>query len=291
MTTRRRFIKTTAAAAGLAALGPLGARAASKEKSRVVVIRNDKVLDDAGNADKMILVQMLHDAVCKLLEVGDNPAAAWKRLFKARWKVGIKSNEWEKLPTPRAVEDALVYCLGQVGVDKSRISVADRSVLRDPIFRQADALLNVRPMRTHAWAGVGSLIKNYIMFVPRPYEYHDDACADLGSIWNLPKVKGKTRLNVLVMLTPLFHGSGWHHFDPNYTWRYKGLIVSTDPVAADATGLRILEAKRRQHFGKHVAMKPEPKHIRLAGERHGLGEYAAERIEVLHIGPNKGRLI
>ena len=290
MTTRRRFIQTAAAAAGLAALGPLGARAGENKKSRVVVVRSDQVLAQDGTPDKRTLIQMLHDGVSALFDV-KNPGAAWKRLFKARETVGIKSNEWDKLPTPPELEQALIFCLGQVGVEQSRISVADRSVLRDPIFRKADALLNVRPMRTHAWAGVGSLIKNYIMFVPRPSEYHDDACADLGAIWNLPKIKGKTRLNVLVMLTPLFHGSGWHHFDPKYTWPYKGLVISTDPVAADATGLRILEAKRRQHFGAPRALEPEPKHIRLAGERHGLGEWRTERIEVLHLGPEKGRLI
>jgi hypothetical protein len=60
----------------------------------------------------------------------------------------------------------------------------------------ATALINARPMRSHHWAGVGSLIKNYIMFIPEPISIHPDSCADLASIWDLPVVKGKTRLKV-----------------------------------------------------------------------------------------------
>jgi len=41
---------------------------------------------------------------------------------------------------------------------------------------------------------------------------------------------------------------GTQQYNKDFTWEYKGLIVSRDPVAADATGLRILEAKRREHF-------------------------------------------
>jgi len=35
-------------------------------------------------------------------------------------------------------------------------------------------------------------------------------------------VKGKTRLNVLVMFTPQFHSFGPHSFNPKYVWKYYG---------------------------------------------------------------------
>ena len=44
------------------------------------------------------------------------------------------------------------------------------------------------------------------------------------------------RLNILVMLTPQFHGVGPHSFSSRFTWPYGGLLVGTDPVAVDATG-------------------------------------------------------
>jgi hypothetical protein len=138
---------------------------------------------------------------------------------------------------------------------------------------------------------VGSLIKNYIMFVPEPWRYHDDSCADLAAIWKLPIVAGKTRLNVLVMLTPLFHGVGAHHYDRQYVWRYSGLLVSRDPVAADSVGLRIITAKRRAHFGEERRLAPPAKHIALADTRHRLGQSDPRRIELVKLGWSDGVLI
>ncbi|NWF99674.1 MAG: hypothetical protein HXY19_01860 [Thermoanaerobaculaceae bacterium] len=76
--------------------------------------------------------------------------------------------------------------------------------------------MNVRPLRTHNLSGLGTLIKNSIMFVPDPSSYHANACEKLGAIWHLPHVKGKTRLNVPVRLTPQFHSTGPHHFSKGY---------------------------------------------------------------------------
>jgi len=136
-----------------------------------------------------------------------------------------------------------------------------------------------------------SLIKNYIMFHPRPWDYHPDTCADLAKVWDKPMAKGKTRLNILVMITPLFHGVGPHHFNEKYTWRYNGLIVSFDPVAADATGLRIIEARRKEFFGEERPVSPSPHHIRLADTRHHLGHADPRNIELIRLGWKEGILI
>ena len=93
------------------------------------------------------------------------------------------------------------------------------------------------------------------------------------------------------MLTPLFHGSGRHHFDKKYTWRYNGLLVGTDPVAVDATGLRILEARRQEYFGEFRPMKPPPHHIAFADIRHGLGISDPNKIELIKLGWQKDILI
>ena len=176
-------------------------------------------------------------------------------------------------------------------MDEKNISVNDQQVLRDPVFRDATALINVRPLRTHNWSGVGSLIKNYIMFVDTPESYHGDSCADLAKIWKLPSVEGKTRLNILVVLTPLFHGIGPHHYNPKYTWAYKGLLVGFDPVAVDATGVRILQAKRRAFFEEDRPLNPPPKHVFLADTRHHLGTADPEKINLVRLGWQEDSLI
>jgi hypothetical protein len=260
------------------------------QKAKVILIRDEKVLDAGGRARPEVLSRMLDEAVMALLGETE-PKAAWSRLVRASDTVGVKSNEWRFLPTPPALEEAIQQRLVGAGVGENRIGIDDRGVLDNPLFKQTTALINVRPLRTHHWSGVGSCIKNYIMFSPAPSTWHDDSCANLAGLWDLPAVKGKTRLNILVMLTPLFHGKGPHHFQAKYTWEYKGLIVGSDPVAVDATGVRILDAKRKDFFGQEQPFTTSPKHIQVAEEKYHLGVADPSRIDVQKIGWTDGALI
>lgn len=291
--TRREFLKTSASAAMAGALflnAPDRLFAAGDEKTRVVLIRNKDVLDDLNAPKPDVLQKMLDEAVAALVGESD-PAKAWQTIAGPDDVVGIKSNIWQSLGTPEALEDAIENRLLEAGVDEKSISINDQQVLRDPVFRDATALINVRPLRTHNWSGVGSLIKNYIMFVDTPSSYHGDSCADLAKIWKLPSVEGKTRLNILVVLTPLFHGIGPHHYNPKYTWAYKGLLVGFDPVAVDATGVRILQAKRRAFFEEDRPLNPPPKHVFLADTRHHLGTADPEKIDLVRLGWQDDSLI
>jgi hypothetical protein len=226
---------------------------------------------------------MLNTAVAALLNEND-PKAAWRKLVKPGDVVGVKSNVWRALPTPSALEDAIRGEVVAAGVKAKDVAIDDRGVRGNPVFRRATALINVRPLRTHHWSGLGTCLKNMIMFVPRPPDYHGDTCATLGAMWKLPEISGKVRLNVLVMLTPLFHSVGPHGFSKQYTWPYRGLIVATDPVAADATGARIIVAKRKAHFGGDRAINPPAHHIELADTRYGLGHSEPAAIDLVRLG-------
>ena len=290
--TRRDFLKAASVAplAGALVPGLRAGQAGTGPKVRVVLVRDAAALDAAGRPDGEVVGRMLDEAVGALLGEKD-AAAAWKRIVRPNDVVGIKTNVWDKLPTTAAVEQAIKRGVMAAGVPEARIAIDDRGVLRNSVFRDATALINARPARTHHWAGMGSCIKNYIQFVPRPSDYHGDTCADLAAIWDLPHVKGRTRLNVLVMLTPLFHGIGPSSYSREFTWPYRGLIVSRDPVAADATGLRVLLAKRREHFGEDRPLPMTPHHIFLADTRYHLGVSAEDRIELVRLGWGEGALI
>ena len=291
--TRRDFIKAGACAAAGGLMGlPIISMAETKgtEASRVILIRDGDVVSSSGTLNGKVLEIMLDQAVTRLLGVPD-PASAWRQLFTESDIVGIKSNVWAPLPTPDALEQALVKRLTAVGVRSKNIAIDDRGIYRNRIFNQSTALINVRPMRTHHWSGLGTLLKNYIMFVPNPWAYHGNACERLGVIWQKPTVQDKTRLNILVMLTPLFHGVGPHHFSRQYLWPYGGLIVSRDPVAADATGARIIQAKRNDYFQKERPISPPPLHIAAADSRFRLGNSHPERIELLKLGWDEDLLI
>ncbi len=292
--TRRDFLKGTACGTAALAFGlPLTARAeeeAAEKLARVVLIRDRDVLDDAGAPNGPVLSRMLDQAVLRLFE-RDDIAACWRGIVGPADVLGIKSNVWRDLPTPPALEEALVQRALEAGVRKEKIAVADRGILDHPVFQEATALINIRPLRTHHWSGIGGCIKNYILFTRTPWEWHGDSCADLGGVWNLPVCKGKTRLNILVLLTPLFYGIGPHHFDPEHVWPYKGLAVSTDPVALDAIGVKLLAEKRRVFFDRPPRGGTSAKHVALADTRHGIGVADLERIELIRMGWTEDALI
>ncbi len=287
---RRRFLETGGTAAAASLLGVRRATAASAAKARAVLVRHAQVLGADGRIDGSVLHAMLNEAVSALLGERD-PAAAWRHIVKPGDVVGVKTNVWAPLPTPPELESAIRDEVVKAGVLPDDVGIDDRGVRSNPLFRRATALINARPMRAHAWAGLGTCLKNLIPFAPNPPDYHDDACANLGALWQLPQVAGKVRLNVLVLLTPQFHGVGPHSFSKEYVWPYGGLVVSTQPVPADATGARIIEAKRRLYFHGERPLSPSPHHIAIAGQRYGLGPSDPALIDLVRLGSSDGALI
>jgi hypothetical protein len=282
--TRRDFLRVTAGTAMAATLGSgiLG-EARAEPTAKVVLIRDAGALGPQDKVQEEILQSMLDEAVKSLLGT-DKPVEAWKKLFKSSDVVGIKSNEWQKLPTPKELEAAIKRRLMDVGVAEKNIDIDDRGVLNNPIFLNATALVNVRPLRTHHWAGVGTCLKNYIQFVPNRPDYHEEGCSPLGKIWTYPIVKGKTRLNILSALTPQFYGRGANFFDKRYVWPYRGLILGTDPVAVDAIGAHLLQAKRIASFGEDKALDVPPIHIMVADKKYHLGVSDLSRIQLIKLG-------
>jgi len=290
---RRQFIKSASAAALAAPLllaeqdKPAGAPSG---KSKVILMRDLKVMDENG-VPRLPVVQEMLDAGITALTGRPDPQSAWKTLIKPNDIVGLKNNRWPYLRTTAEVEGALKKRILEAGVKEANFAIDDLGVLQNPIFQKATALINARPMRSHHWAGVGGLIKNYIMFIPEPISIHGDSCADLASIWDLPLLKGKTRLNVLVMFTPQFHSFGPHSFNPKYVWKYHGLMMGFDPVAVDATGLRVIEAIRRDFFAEDRPLNPPAKHIAVADTKYHLGTADPDKIELVKIGYDKDSFV
>ena len=282
--TRRDFLRGTAGVLVGVALGSGSAlEASSEQRPRVVLIRHPDAVASSGSFNGEVIQSMLDEAVKTLLGETE-PMQAWQKLFKKSDVVGIKSNVWKRLPTPKEVEEAIYRRVKSVGIPEEKIAIDDRGVLNNPVFLKSTALVNARPVRTHHWSGVGTCLKNYIQFVPEPSVYHPEACSDLGKIWTLPVVKGKTRLNVLCALTPQFYGRGASFFDRRYVWPYKGLIVGIDPVAVDALGAELLKRKRIAFFGEDRALDVPPIHITVADRKYHLGVSDLSRIELVKLG-------
>jgi hypothetical protein len=282
--TRRDFLRGTAGLLVTATLGSgTSLEASTEQRARVVLIRHSDAVASDGSVNSDVIRSMLDEAVKTLLGESE-PTQAWQKLFKKSDIVGIKSNSWNRLPTPKELEDAIHRRLVGIGIPEEKIAIGDRGVLNNPIFMKSTALVNARPLRTHHWSGVGTCIKNYIQFVPDPSAYHAEACSDLAKIWSLPMVKGKTRLNVLAALTPQFYGRGASFFDKRYVWPYKGLIVGIDPVAVDAVGAELLKNKRIAFFGEDRALDVPPIHIAVADKKYHLGVSDLARIQLVKLG-------
>ena len=290
--TRRDFLKV-AAMTPFAGAWACSQKSVEKEKSareiedtgkvKVVLIRDENALASFKKPDPDVVQRMLDEAISTLFDVKD-PVEAWKGIIKPSDIVGIKSNVWRPIPTTREVEQAIKKRVMDAGVPEENIGIDDRRVKIIPIFQNATALINVRPARTHHWSGMGGCIKNPITFVRRLPDYHGDSCADLARLWTEYNIKERTKLNILLMLNPLFHGIGPHHYSDKYVWEYKGILVSQDPVAVDSVGVRILQAKRREFFGEDRPLQPPAKHIFLADTRHGLGVSNPDRIQLIRLG-------
>jgi hypothetical protein len=288
--TRRDFMRIAGSATIGAAVG-VNATAAEKspsaKRARVVLVRDERAVSADRKVNGEVIAGMLDRGLSELLGISD-PVECWRRLVKPSDVVGVKTNVWRNLATPPELEKHIKGRLMEAGLPRSGVLIDDRGARRT--LGRCTALVNVRPVRSHHWSGIGGCIKNMIMFSPRPSVYHPDSCANLGAVWSLPPVKGKTRLNILVALTPLFYGRGPHHWDPRYVWPYRGIFVSQDPVAVDALGAHLLQTKRRLQFGGERPVTPT-KHIEMAEQRHHLGVSDLKRIDLVKLGWKEDILI
>ncbi len=291
--TRRDFIRgTVGTTLGLSIIKPdwvkksLAGERLQKAggKSLVVLIRDEKVLDDQMNVNKKILAGMVDRL---LLEITGKKEIreAWLSLVSPKDVVGLVPTPLMN-PTHEELMEIIKESLLAVGVPEENIRRAQgRNVDLTPIT----ALISLPGLKAHWLTGIGTVIKNYIMYSGAPRNYHYEDSAKLGEIWHLPQVKGKTRLIIVDALRPVCDKGP--QFDPRYRWPYKGLLAGTDPVALDAVGLKILQAKRDELRGDPWPISPPPICIEAADTVYKLGQSKLENIEIRKIGWDKELLV
>jgi len=289
--TRRDFVKGTfaAAVAGSAALtcGDPGATASSDSEAtqgprpvrsaRVVVVRDEAALGTGHEVNVAVLDRMVADTIVRV--TGQRTAdAGWRALFKPTDIVGL-------VPTPHlnpthpevfsAVRRALVAC----GVPPENIRDAQGGIDKP---RACTALIAMPGLKAHWLTGIGTVLKNYIVYSGRARDFHGGDSVNLGSIWLLPEVKGKTRLILVDALRPLCDKGPQP--DPRYMCDYRGLIAGTDAVAVETVGLQIIMAKRKALRGEDWPLSPPPLSVAAADEKFGLGTSRMSEITIDRAG-------
>jgi len=147
---------------------------------------------------------------------------------------------------------------------------------------EIDALINFGVVKDHNLAGVSVGIKNLFGLIHNPNKYHDGNCNPFAAhVLEAPPVKSKLRLTLADGLTAQYQGGPG--LMKKFTWRPGIVLASRDPVALDAVGAAIIEAKRREEGLVSLAEDGRaPAWIETAATA-GLGEGRLDRIEVIEV--------
>ncbi len=280
-----------AAIAGLPGALEAAEKTLGSGKSRVVIARNSSVMSRSGNVSASVLDRMLSRCLAKL--TGEpNGIDGWKKLFSPNDIVGIKVNclFGKGVSTRPEVADAIARGLMSAGVKPSNIIIWDRSTgdlikcgfkpnkggdgvqciaddgnwgetiergafkgrITKIISEKVTAFVNAPILKTHGISGISLCLKNHYGSFDNPGSHHTNNCnpamADFSSI---PVVKNKTRLVVVDAIRPQYDAGPGLSADVQFM--NYGILVSRDPVAADAVGLDIIQKQRAR-----AGLKPLP---------------------------------
>jgi methylmalonyl-CoA mutase cobalamin-binding subunit len=272
--TRRDFMRGTVGALAVAGMQP--ARRARKS-ARVVIVRDQQVLNDAHEVNAEVLDRMLADTVVRVTG-RRTPREAWLSLVRPTDTVGLVPTSHLN-PTHRELVEAVRRALVEAGIPAARITEAQGSIDKP---RACTALIALPALKAHWLTGLGTSLKLYIMYSGHPSRYHNENNINLAETWLLPDVKGKTKLVLVDALRPLCDKGPQP--DPRYLWDYKGLLSSTDPVAVDTVGLRIVMERRLALRGEPWPLSPPPLCVAAADERFDLGTSRLDEITVEKAG-------
>jgi len=285
--TRRDFIRgTIGATIGASILGlnwPM-TEAKAARSSLVTVVRDKNVLDASKNVNISILEKMIEQTLMKVTG-RNNTKDAWLSLVKPIDIIGLVPADY-LISTHDEVVEVVKNSLVEAGIPSDRIIFAQGGSYKP---KKCTALIALPALKAHRLTGIGTVLKGYIMFSDDPYRYHRSGSSKLGEIWNLPFVKGKTRLVLVDALYPQCDKGPQP--DPRYQWAYNGLIAGTDPVAVETVGLKIIEEKKKVIRGEPWPLSPPPICVEAADKVYGLGTSRMEEIKIEHYGWDKDLLL
>jgi len=285
--TRRDFVRGTAGAAmGVSLFGVGWAEQATREprSATVTLVRDQRALSASHDVDVGVLKEMLAETVTRVTGKA-NARDAWRGLVTPEDLIGLVPTPHLN-PTHEEVVAAVRMALVDAGIPADRIRLAQGGPEK---AEACTALISLPALKAHWLTGIGTVLKNYIMYSGHPSHYHDNNNDRLGEIWLLPHVKGKTRLVLVDALRPLCDKGPQP--DPRYLWDYKGLIAGTDPVAVEAICLKIITAKREALRGEPWPLSPPPLCVQMADKRYGLGTCKMDEIRLERAGWADGALV
>jgi hypothetical protein len=285
--TRRDFVRgTLSAAVGASALSAYSTIGQTRQtrSSRVTVVREQSALSNDHVVDKTILKRMLGETLQRI--TGEKSVkSAWLSLVKPSDTIGLVPTTHLN-PTHQELVDLIRESLIEAGIPGGRVLIAQGGPAKP---KSCSSLIALPALKAHYLTGIGTVLKNYIMYSGNPSAYHDENNLRLGEIWNLPFVRQKTRLVLVDALYPLCDKGP--QYDPRYKWNYNGLIAGIDPVAVETICLKIITRKREALRGEAWPLSPPPLCVAAADERYNLGTSRIDEIKLDQAGWSQDLLL
>jgi uncharacterized protein (DUF362 family) len=131
-----------------------------------------------------------------------------------------------------------------VGFSGGMVSFGSGEDELSAVLQEVTAIISVPFLKTHNIAQMTGCLKNLShALIRRPRLCHANACTPfVGDILSLPQIKPKLRVHIVNALRAAFDGGPMPGRD--HLWTHGGILVSTDPVAADQVGADILNEQR-----------------------------------------------
>ena len=163
------------------------------------------------------------------------------------------------------------------------------------IMSYCTAFVNVPVLKHHTMAGVTLSLKNWFGAIHNPNKYHFDtnssnkmvaSCNYIPDVNTLLFSELKKRQSLIIcdgIMSQYDKGPG---YIASKTWKYSGLLVSTDSVALDFVGAKIIDKKRLSSGLKSLKdTGREPEYIAISADSfHNLGTNDPSMIELISAG-------
>ena len=168
-----------------------------------------------------------------------------------------------------------------------------RSHVCKVVTQQINKFINLPVLKHHQSAGVTIALKNMSHgMVNNVNRSHltptSNVCGIfIPSVVSVPVIREKAVLHICDGVKASYHGGPGAR--PQFVWEHKTMYFSTDPVALDKTGLKVIDTKRAEVGMASIALsKPDNasrflncqvEHIEIAGQA-GLGVFDDKKIDV-----------
>ncbi len=127
-----------------------------------------------------------------------------------------------------------------------------------------NASMSLAVLKDHGTTGMTGVMKNFYGAVHNPNKYHEGKGDPfIPDLFSCPLIKDKHRIAIIDATKVQYHrGPG---YNPKFCEKYNALIFSTDPVAIDYVGWKIIEEIRKRKGLKSLSEEGrEPKWIYTA---------------------------